>query len=589
MRRLLLAALATLLLVVPTLRASELSAADLDRRRKALRDLLAERWEWTLAANPEMASFYGETRYNDRLADVSQAAVQRRLAETRRHLARIRRIDTTGFSQDEKIDKLLLEASLTDYVDDAWMKDWEMPLNQMSGFHLLAAMLPGFVQFRTVKDYDDFATRMHAFPKQVDDTIANLRAGMRDHLVPPKHIIDIVAKQIDGLAATAAETSPWYAPLEKFPASVPESERTRIRAAWLQAINRHILPSYRKLGTFVNEEYAAKGRTEPGIWSLPDGARRYATAVKRRTTTDLTPEEIHATGLREVARIEQEMLAIAQKQGFDDVKSFNAAIESNPALRVKSAEELIEAYRTYEERMTAVLPQLFGRLPKSKLDVVPMDAFMSSNFSGASYDPGTPHGARPGRVNVNTTAATTRKTIAIEATAYHEGVPGHHLQLSIGQELPGLPPFRQYGESTVFVEGWGLYAERLGKDVGFYSDPYNDYGRLQNEMLRAIRLVVDTGLNAKHWTREQVVQYFHDHTALDEIDIQNETDKYMVWPAQAVAYKLGELKILSLREEAKKQLGSRFDIRAFHDTVLGAGSIPLNVLELRIREWLAAQ
>jgi uncharacterized protein (DUF885 family) len=569
--------------------AAELSAADLDKRRKALSDLINERWEWGLKTSPEFASFLGDKRYNDKISDVSVAEVQRELARTREDLARIRKIDTTGFSEQEKLNKVLLEEDMRHSVEDAWTKGWEMPLNQMGGIHLDAAKFPSYLTFTSIKDYDDFAARMHAFPRQVDDTITNMRAGMRHYLMPPKFLLEKVGQQIDDLAATPAEKSPWYAPTEKFPDAVPEGERARIKAAFVEAINGSVLPSYRKLGAFVKDEYAPKGRKEVGVWSLPEGKRRYATRVKRSTTTDLTPEQIYEIGLREVALIEQQMLEIAKKQGYSDLKSFNAAIEKNPDLHPKSGDDIVNAYKKYTEQMYAKLPELFGRLPKAKLIVVPMEDFRAKNAAGADYDPGAPDGSRPGRVNVNTTDATGRKTITFESTAYHEGVPGHHMQLSIAQELPTLPPFRKYGGYTAYDEGWALYSERLGKEVGFYENPFNDYGRLQDEMLRAIRLVVDTGLHSKKWTREQVVQFFHDHSAIDEIDVQNETDRYIVWPGQALGYKIGQLKIIELREKARRELGDRFDIRAFHDEVIGAGGLPMNVLEQRINEWIAAR
>src|SRR6202171_5612055 len=588
LRRILLA-LSAILLLVSAVNAAELSASDLDKRRKALTDLINERWEYGLKHSPEFASYLGDKRYNDQVSDLSAAEVQRDLAETKKALVRIQAISTAGFSEQERLNRVLMEKALRHSVEDAWMHGYEMPLNQMGGIHLDAAQFPSYLTFTTVKDYDDFVKRMQAFPKQVDDTIANMRKGMRDGLMPPKFLLEKVGKQIDDIANTAADKSPWYAPAEKLPEGVAEGERARIRTAYLDAINGSILPSYRKLGAFVKNEYVPKGRTEFGVWSLPQGARRYATRVKRSTTTDLTPEEIHQIGLREVARIEGDMLEIAKKQGFSDLKSFNAAIEKNPDLHPKTGEDILNAYRKFENQMGAKLPELFNRLPKAKLSVVAMQDFRAKNAAGADYDTGAPDGSRPGRINVNTSDAPSRKTISFESTAYHEGVPGHHMQLSIAQELPTLPNFRKYGGYTAYVEGWALYSERLGKEVGFYENTYSDFGRLQDEMLRAIRLVVDTGLHAKKWNRDQVVQFFHDHSAIDEFDVQNETDRYIVWPGQALGYKIGQLQIIELREKAKRELGDRFDIRAFHDEVLGAGALPMDVLSQRINEWIAAR
>jgi uncharacterized protein (DUF885 family) len=325
------------------------------------------------------------------------------------------------------------------------------------------------------------------------------------------------------------------------------------------------------------------------MWAMPDGARRYAIRVRRSTTTNLTADQVHEIGLREVARIESEMLTIAKSLGFTDLKTFRASLETNPGLKAKSREHILELYRKYIDQMYAQLPKLFGRLPKAKVVVVPVEAFREKEAAGAQYESPAVDGSRPGRVEVNTSEATSRKTLNMESTAYHEGVPGHHMQVAIAQELTGLPEFRKNGVNfTAYVEGWALYSERLGKEVGFYQDPYNDYGRLQDEMLRAIRLVVDTGLHSKKWTRQQVVDFFHAHTAEDEVEVQNETDRYIVWPGQALGYKIGQLRILELRERAKKELGDRFDLRGFHDEVLGSGPLPLDELEKRVNAWIAS-
>jgi uncharacterized protein (DUF885 family) len=464
-----------------------------------------------------------------------------------------------------------------------------MPVNQMGGIHLFAAQFPSYLAFNSAKDYDDYITRMRNFPRQMDDTIAVLRMGMRDKLMPPKFLLEKVATQASAIAATPVDQSAFAGPLAKFPAAVTEADRTRIRAAFTDAIQNAIYPSYRKFAAFVKDEYAPAGRTDVGMWSLPQGVARYAHRARQSTTTNLTPEEIHQIGLREVTRIEGEMLTIAKAQGFNDLKSFNASIEKNADLRAKSREQILDIYRKYEDQMYAKLPQLFARLPKAKLEVVAVGSYREKEAAGADYDPGAADGSRPGRINVNTYDATNRKTITMESTAYHEGVPGHHMQISIAQELTGLPQFRRQGGYTAFVEGWALYSEKLGKEVGFYQNPFNDYGRLQDEMLRAIRLVVDTGLHAKKWTRQQVVDYFHEHSAQDEVEVQNETDRYIVWPGQALGYKIGSLKITDLRERARRELGDRFDIRAFHDEVLGAGALPLDVLEQRIDAWIAAR
>jgi uncharacterized protein (DUF885 family) len=575
------------ILVASTASSAELSGADLDKRRKALADLLKEQWEYTLRTGPEFASILGDRRYNDQLSDVSEAAVKKDLAATKKFLRRLEAIDTTGFSEQEAVNKALLIHNLRDNVEDIGNQEWEMPVTQISGIHLNAAQLPSLLPFATTKDYDDYAKRLRGFPKQMDDTIANMRKGMRDRLMPPKFLLEKVVKQAEGIAAQEPDKTPFAEPLSKFPDAVPEGERARLKREIIDAIRSSVLPSYLKFMAFVRDDYAPHGRKEVGLWALPDGVRRYATRVRQSTTTKLSATAIHEIGLREVTRIEGEMLAIAKSLGFADLKSFRASLDSNPDLKGKTREHILELYRGYIDQMYAKLPQLFGRLPKAKLIVVPVEEFREKEAPGAQYEPGAPDGSRPGHVEVNTGEAQSRKTINMESTAYHEGVPGHHMQIAITQELTGLPEFRRFGTSyTAYVEGWALYSEKLGKEVGFYTNPYNDYGRLQDEMLRAIRLVVDTGLHSKHWTREQVVQFFHDHTSEDEVEVQNETDRYIVWPGQALGYKIGSLKITELREKARKELGDKFDIRAFHDEVLGAGALPMDVLEQRINDWI---
>jgi uncharacterized protein (DUF885 family) len=322
---------------------------------------------------------------------------------------------------------------------------------------------------------------------------------------------------------------------------------------------------------------------------VPGGKDRYRFAVRNQTTTNLSPEEVHEIGLRNVAEIEGEMLKIARQQGFSDIKSFNASIRKNEKLYASSGQQLLDLYQKYTDQMSAKLPQLFGALPKNKLVVVPMEEFRQADAVPADYSIGGGNGSRPGRINVNEYDPQHRLLLNVEAIAYHEGLPGHHLQFSIAQELDDLPAVRKYGlDYNAFSEGWAFYSERLGKDVGFYLDPYSDYGRLQNEMWRAVRLVVDTGVHYKHWSRDQMVEYFREHTAMDEPNIQTEVDRYIAWPAQALSYKIGQMKILELRDRAKRELGNKFDLRLFHDAVLGAGPLPMEELEAKINRWIEA-
>jgi uncharacterized protein (DUF885 family) len=567
----------------------EAPKSDLESRRKALNDLLAEQWEYTLSTNPEFASILGDKRWNDKSSDASAAAVQRELARTAEFLKRFEAVDTTGFPEQEQLNKTLMVRDLKEGLEGAKFKNWEIPVAQNYGIQINAAQLVNYLPFDTVKDYDDYITRLKNLPKQFEDTMDNMRAGMAEGLIPPKFLLEKVIPQAEGIASQDPEKSPFAQPLAKFPKTASAEDQKRVHDQMIAAIRDQVLPEYRKFGKFVKDEYAPKGRTEVGIWSLPDGQARYAFRVKQSTTTDMTPEEIHQLGLKEVARIDAAMLAIAQKMGYKDRKSFDAALAKDPAHHGHSRQEFLDLYTKYIDQMWARLPQMFGRLPKGKVIVKPTEEFREATASGAEYNQGTPDGSRPGVVNVNTSDFLKRTTINIETTAYHEGVPGHHMQIAIAQELPTIPPFRQQGGNTAYIEGWALYSEDLGRDAGFFQDPYQLYGHYQDEMLRAIRLVVDTGLHSKKWTRQQVVDFFHDHSGTDEVEVQSETDRYISWPGQALGYKIGQLKILELREKAKKELGSKFDIRGFHDEVLGAGALPMDVLQARIDQWIAGQ
>jgi uncharacterized protein (DUF885 family) len=565
-------------------------APSLADRRKQLSALLAEQWEYNLRTNPEFASQLGDKRYNDQLTDFSEKAVYADLEQSRQVLARFKAIDTAGFPEQESLNKALMVRKLALDLEGAKFKDWEMPVSQFGGIHINAPQLVSVLPFDTVKDYDDYIARLKALPLAFAQTTDLMRKGMADKLTPPKILLEQVARQASGIAATKPEESPFLVePAKKMPKTFPPAERDRLNAAMLAAIRDGVQPAYVKFAKFVADEYAPAGRKDPGLWSLPDGQARYAFAVKTTTTTELTPDQIHQIGLDEVARDRAAMLQIAKKLGAPDLKSFDAAIKLNPKLHPKSRKEMLDLYRKYTDEMWSKLPRLFGRLPKAKVEIMSVEAYREKEASGAQYEEGTPDGKRPGHIKVNTGDFEHRTTLDIETTTYHEGVPGHHLQISIAQELPTLVPFRQHGFYIAFVEGWALYAERLGEEVGAYQDPYSYYGHLQDDLLRAIRLVVDTGFHAKHWTRQQVVDYFHDNSGIDEVNVQSETDRYMAWPAQALGYKIGQLKFLQLRERAKQELGDRFDVRRFHDEVLSGGAMPLDVLETRVAAWTAAQ
>ena len=584
----LVAALASLL-AAPLLPAQSPTAGSVEGNRRALNQIFTDYWEDNLVHNPEFASSIGDKRFNDKISDYSVQAYNEGLAREQALLMRLAAIDTSGLTDQEKISQDLLLRQFTQDQEASEFKEWEMPVNQMNGIYNTYPQLVSQLSFTTVKDYDDWIARLHQIPRAFQQVTANMAVGIEDHRVPPKYLLAQALEQVKQLSGQKPEDSPLALPLKSFPASIKPLEQERIKADMLDAIRKEVLPAYMRFARFMEVSYVPAGRTDPGISSLPDGQKYYKFLIRQSTTTDLTADKIHQIGLDEVARDEAEMLVIAKKLGFNDLASFRASLNSNPKLKAASADALLAAYSSYIGPMQAKLPQLFGRLPKAKLEVVPVPDYMAKTMYPAYYEVGSPDGSRPGRLRVNTYNATDRNLYAIEAVAYHEGIPGHHLQLSIAQELDDLPAFRKYEGYTAFVEGWGLYAERLGKEVGFYQDPYSDYGRLQADEWRAIRLVVDTGVHSQHWTRDQMVQYFHDHSAIEETTIQTEVDRYIGWPGQALAYKIGQLKILELRDRAKAALGDKFDLRAFHDEVLDAGALPLDVLDSRINAWIAQQ
>jgi uncharacterized protein (DUF885 family) len=560
----------------------------LQARRKALSDLLAEQWEYTMRTSPVWASMLGDKRWNDKLEDISQQAIDKDLEETKKFLARFEAIDTTGFPEQEALSQKLMLRNLRMELEGARFKPWEMPVTQFGGLHIQLPDLVTVLSFGNVKDYEDYIGRLKALPVLFEQTEIQMRKGMAEGLMPPKYLLEKVAAQANRVAAAEAEKTPFARPFEKFPAGISTSEQKRLREQGIAAIRGGVIPAYAKFTKFVRDDYAPKGRTEPGLWALPDGEARYRFAVKEQTTADLTPGQIHELGLKQVESIEAEMLAIAQQLGYKDVASLNEQIKKDRNFYARSGQQVLNLYAGYTHGMEPELPRLFGRLPKNKLEVIPMEAAREKDAVPADYTTGAADGSRMGHINVNEYDPEHRLTLNIEAIAYHEGVPGHHLQLSLGQELQGLPQFRRNGGYTAFVEGWALYSERLGKEVGKYQDPYSNYGRLENEMWRAIRLVVDTGVHEKRWSREQMVDYFHRYTAMDEPNVQTEVDRYIAWPGQALAYKLGQLEILRLRDDAKKQLGDKFDLRAFHDEVLGNGALPLDVLDAEVTAWINA-
>jgi uncharacterized protein (DUF885 family) len=560
-----------------------------DARHKQFLALLDEEWQYEMRSSPEFATSVGDNRYNDRLSDYSPEFFQSDIEQRGKFLTRFEAIDATGFAQQDALSLKLMIRELKEQIEGAQFKNWEMPVNQRDGPQVDLPYLITLTPFNSLQDYENYLSRLRQISRVFEQTTANMRRGISERLMQPRYLLDKVSTEAEEVAKLTGESSPFFRPLKQFPASVPAADQKRLSEDALSVITTQIVPAYQKFAVFVRDGYAPHGRTEPGVWSLPDGDARYRYAIKRMTTTEMTPDQIHEIGLQQLRETETEMIAVAHKFGFNDLASFNQHIKDDRKLYATSGQQVLDLYAKYAHDMEPELPRLFGRLPKAKLIAVPMEPSRSPSGTPADYSPGTPDGSRPGHINVNEYDPQHRLLLNVEAIAYHEGVPGHHLQISLAQELPDLPEFRQHAGYTAFVEGWALYSERLGKDVGRYQDPYSEYGRLENEMWRDIRLVVDTGVHAKHWSRDQMIEYFNKYTAMDEPNIQTEVDRYIGWPGQALAYKLGQLQILKLRDEARQRLGANFDVRAFHDEVLGNGPLPLDVLQSEVENWIAEQ
>lgn len=544
--------------------------------------LFEEQYQADLRNFPERATAFGDYRYNDRLNDYSLGAIQSRHNTDQEFLQKLQAISTAGFGDQDQLSHDLMVRVLQQRITDFNLKEYEMPINQQNGIHTSLADLPQAVPLDSLKHYEDYISRLHQIPRALNQEMDVLRAGMQDKLMPVRFLAEKIPAQCEGIIAA----NPFLRPTKKYPPEISADDQKRLTEEITHAATQDVLPAYKKFAEFIRTEYAPHGRTTLSITSLADGQKRYENDIYARTTTHLSADEIHQIGLREIDRIEAEMTAIAKKEGFADLASFRASLKDNPKYKPTSAEQILEDYRHYIAQMQPKLPQLFGLLPKSPVTVEAIPEFQAA--AATHYMIGTPDGKRPGRVVVATSHYSERTLIDDEATAYHEGVPGHHMQLSIQQQLEGLPKFRLHGLGfNAYIEGWALYAEGLGKEVGFYQDPVSDYGRLSSELFRAVRLVVDTGIHAKGWSRDQVVEFFRKSGAVDEPTIQTETDRYISWPAQALSYKLGQLKIRELREHAEKELGPKFDIRKFHDEILDGGALPLDLLEARTNKWIA--
>ncbi len=561
----------------------------LEARTRQLNQVFQDYWEDVLKHSPEMASSIGDKRYDDRLSDYSAEAYNDSLARGEAFIERLGAIDTTGMSDQEKLSKRLLVYDLVDQQESSVCDPWQTPVTQFYGIQVDLPMLAEMLTFTSSDDYDHYVARLNKVPAAMLQIGTDMMLGEQSGRTEPQYIMQKVLAQVNALASAKPEDTPFASPLQHFPASISAADRAQIRTAVLTAIRTQVQPAYAHFAKYLTAEYIPHARTQPGIWANTDGNACYAHLVDSFTTTQLTPDQVYQIGLADVARIQPQLLAVVHQLGYQDLRSLHESLVNNPKEHAQSGAQLMGLYQHYVSQMEAKLPDLATKIPKTPLKVVPMPAFGSADQVPADYQPGTPDGSRPGEIRVNTTDASKRLLTQVEAIAYHEGVPGHHLQISLAQELTGLPDFRRFESYDAFIEGWAFYSEQLGKEVGFYQDPYSEYGMLENQMWRAVRLVVDTGVHSRHWTRDQMVQYFHDHTAMDDITIQEEVDRYIAWPGQALAYDIGRLKILELRAEAQKALGKNFDLRTFHDEVLDSGALPMDILQQRVEAWIQQQ
>jgi uncharacterized protein (DUF885 family) len=550
----------------------ELGASSLQSRLDRQNQLFKEQ------AASDAAPSSGEKK--SLLGDFSLAASARQDAIDRGFRTRLAAISSDGFPEQDRISHELMLRELDQRMTDYSLKTYEMPLTQFRGIHMDLADIPRSLPFHSVKDYEDYITQLHEMPLAFEQTVEVLKQGEKDGLMPVRFLLEQIPAQCEGIIAE----DPFLLPTTKFPSSISAADQKRLTDEIISAANTQVLPAYKRFAAFVANDYAPHGRTTIGLSSLPDGARRYQNAIHEETTTNMTPAEIHALGLREIARINGLLTDLAHKAGYPDLKSFRAAINSDPKYIPTSSDQIVEDFRHYVSQMEPRLPELFLDYPKAKLvvEAVPV----SQPQMGTHYVGGKADGSTPSRVVVATSNYAHRRLISDETQAYHEGIPGHELQVTIQQHLKGLPAFRSEILNNAYAEGWAVYAEALGKEIGFFQDPASDYGRLNLELMRAVRFVVDTGIHADGWTRDQAVSYFRESGAADEPTIQAEIDRYIALPAQSLSYKIGQLKIRELRARAQQQLGPRFDIRKFHDEILSAGSLPMDMLDARVDGWI---
>jgi uncharacterized protein (DUF885 family) len=574
----------------------EATAAAPTEDAKQRLDALFERYfEDALQRTPFLATFIGDHRYDDRLPNYIGSEYLAAMRElNRRYLEQIRSIDPAGLTPADRISYDIFVYERERELRGERFPSELLPLNQAGGLLTLMPALGSGTNaqpFQTVQDYENWLKRLDGFVTWIDQAISNMRAGMAKGIVQPRAVMEKVLPQLDAMVVAKVQDSQYYDPVENFPAAIPQADRERLTAEYTQALDTKVLPAYRRLRDFVRDEYLPKTRSSVAWTALPDGAAWYAYYVQEHTTTTLTPAEIHQLGLAEVARIRGEMDRVRQQVGFKgDLEAFFTFLETDPQFYFTRGEDVLNGYRQLKARIDAALPKLFSVFPRADYEVREVEAFRAASAAGGSYQQPSADGSRPGIFYVNTYNLKAQPKYGMETLSLHEAAPGHHFQIAIQQELEGLPRFRRFGgEYTAYVEGWALYAESLGKELGMFTDPYQWFGRLNDEMLRAMRLVVDTGLHDKGWSREQAIKYMLDNSTLAESDVVSEVERYIAWPGQALGYKIGDLRIQGLRRKAEAELGDRFDVRDFHREVLSDGAVPLDVLEAKIERWIAAR
>jgi uncharacterized protein (DUF885 family) len=556
---------------------------------KALHDLFAAAWDRDMQDRPEEASEMGDRRWNDLWTDLSLEAYAQRDRHNQEVLAQLAKIDRSTLNKTDQLNYDLFQKRYQDRVEQYKFHWFLMSFNQREGPQT-SDELGDSLRFDTLKDYSDWLTRMRTFPAHLDQEMALLRQGIRERMVHPRIIMERIPAQIDKQIVNDPTQSGFYKPFQHFPSTISPEDQKRLQQAAREAVEQEVVPAFTKFKQFFVSEYLPACYDKVGAWQLPHGAELYAYFVRNYTTTKETPEEVHQIGLQEVARINAEMDRIMQQTGFKGSRNeFFQFLRTDPQFFYKTPEELFVAYKALAKTVDPNLVKVFGKLPREPYGVEAIPAAVAPDTTAAYYRPGAADGSRAGTYFVNLYKPDARPKWEMTALTLHESVPGHHLQIALAHELGEMPNFRRYGEYTVYVEGWGLYAESLGDELGLYSDPYAKFGQLSYEMWRAVRLVVDTGMHQKHWTRDQAIRYFLENCPKHELDITNEIDRYIAWPGQALAYKTGELKIKELRARSREKLGAKFDLKEFHQVVLGSGPVPLDILERNVNEWIATK